>query len=134
MAQRIPAPPADALGPLAMAALGADSDPEMREYVKDLIRDRMVIREKEKKQQERMARNAVQAAEDEARTKANKIASCNHMKQDNRETRLVGQFLSGTGQLCTTCQWCGVMFHNPPLANQTAAPLNLLPHRDGIGG
>jgi hypothetical protein len=127
---------ADILPPIALAALGADTDPEMKDYIKSLIQDRLAERSKEQRMAERCAKNAVQQAQEEIAARAARVRNCNHLKQDNRSTRLAGQKLSGTGQVALVCQFCHDVFHIPAdkSLGQKEPAIHLIPQTDEIGG
>lgn len=126
--------------PLMAAAVLAggsgQTNGEVQELLLELLRDVQAKRTEERQKAERMAMQAVETTKEAAEETRRKQASCNHRKQDNVSTRLVGQRVTGTGQLVLTCQWCGKTYFTPADVEkgQEACPRDLLPHVDAIGG
>lgn len=125
--------------PLLAAAVlsqAGATNSEAQELLLDILREVKGKRDAEREKAERLAKAAVEATREADEQRKRVQAGCNHRKQDNVSTRLVGQRVTGTGQLVMTCQWCNKMFHNPPdlSQGQEAAPRELLPHGDLIGG
>lgn len=128
-------PAQDVLPLLAQAALGnATQDPETQQLLKMLIQEKLEERNKEKQKRERLALSAAQAVKEKMAADEAERRSCNHLKQDNRSTRLCGQKVTGTGQYALTCTWCGQMFHIPALKGQQEPPRHLVPSMDVVGG
>jgi len=128
---------ANQTNPLANALLfqGAEQDQELQQLLREELRGRLLEGQRVKKMRERAALSAIDATRDAAMQKANEQSRCSHRKIDN-STRLGGQFLSGTGQLCLTCQYCHIEYFAPPNAalGQVAPPRELIPPADQIGG
>lgn len=124
-----------ALPLLATAALsGAGAtDNDLQQLVKQLLQDQLENRNKVKQREERLALNAARAAKDAAEAKATEQSRCSHKRQDDT-SRLTGQYLTGTGQLCLVCMFCAKEFHLPPQEGQEAPPRHLIPSADVIGG
>lgn len=129
--QQIP----DAMLPImAQAALGGGPvDDTLKALLGELLQDALEQRRKEKDKKERLALSAVQAAKEQAEAVGIEQRRCSHKKQDGH-SRLTGQYLSGTGQLALVCTFCAKNYHNPPLEGQEAAPRELIPSADIIGG
>lgn len=117
---------------MAMAALNGSGDPEALELVKEMLREHKGKRDKEKLKKERQALSSAQAAADSLEAQKHKQSRCSHRKQNN-ETRLVGQRLSGTRQVCLKCQFCAIEYFAPPMEGQIAPPTHLIPPADEIG-
>jgi hypothetical protein len=101
----------------------------------ELLEDIMEERRKKKARAEKLRLNSVDAAKEESRIKSIEKRNCSHRDQRDH-TRLSGQYLSGTGQLCLVCKWCGKEYHHPPNAalGQESPPRELMPSRDELGG
>jgi hypothetical protein len=125
--------------PLQAANALAMSDgmpPELREMLIEELRDQMEARKRAKQKKENQAIANAQATMDEQKGRIAKQALCSHLKPDNKTTRLAGQFISGTGQLCLMCVHCYKEFFRPPNAalGQVDIPNHLMPQDDAIGG
>jgi hypothetical protein len=126
--------------PLMAAAMlagnGAGSNEEVNELLREILREVKDKRQAEREKAERLALQAVEATREATEQRERMQAACSHLKQDNTSTRLVGQRVTGTGQIVLTCQWCAKMYHIPPdpALGQVAPPRNLVPSADGIGG
>jgi hypothetical protein len=127
--------------PLMAAAVlasngGGQTNEEVQGLLLELLRDVQAKRTEERQKAERMAMQAVETTKEATAEQRRKQSACNHRKQDNVSTRLVGQHVTGTGQLVLTCQWCGKTYFNPPdlEKGQEGCPRDLLPSADAIGG
>lgn len=123
---------ADMLPVMAMAALSKGDEGTqalMKELVEDLLKERRV----KKARKDAFAMSAIRATQQAEKAKSIEKANCSH-KTKKDETRLRGQRLSGTGQICLVCTWCNDEFFMPPLEGQKAPPRNLIPSMDVIGG
>lgn len=120
---------------LAATALGnaTGGDDRIKSLLIELIEDQMEKRRKEKDKSKRLAESAVQAAKEEKEMRESQQRRCNHRKQDGY-TRLVGQRVTGTGQISLVCQFCNKNFFMPPFNGQIAPPQDLIPNGDEIGG
>lgn len=132
--------PVPILATAALNAAGQQAEPgsdgaRIQQLLIQLIEDQLDKRNKEKQQRERLALSAIAAAADEKRMRTAQQKHCAHRKQDNT-TRLVGQHISGTGQLSLVCQFCNANFYYPPdeKLGQIAPPRDLMPTPDEIGG
>ena len=129
-------PVKDALPVLALAAMeGADGAGKgaMSQLLQELAGDLLADRKKKKAQQEALAKNAIQAAQEEKRYRDQEKRRCSHKNQIG-DTRLSGQILSN-GQLCLVCKWCHKEYFEPPIKElgQEAPPRELVPTMDEIG-
>jgi len=120
---------------LAMALLQKEGlgGAEAKELLNELLKEQFDLREKNKTHQKALAMNRVTAAKEMQQIKEADWKRCNHRKQDNT-TRLSGQRLTGTGQICLVCKYCGMDFFHPPIGDQRAVPKDLWPTGDEIGG
>lgn len=112
-------------------ATGGDTD-ALRSILAELATDQLEARRKDKNRKDRMALAAIQTVKEQIEQKKLREANCSHERQD-KTSRLAGQRLSGTGQLCLVCQFCTKEFHQPPLEGQEAPPRHLIPGADSIG-
>ena len=120
----------------AMAALaikGGEGDERLKSLLIAALEDSLQERQKRKEQQERLAKASIEATKEYIKTREEEIARCDHRKQDG-STRLSGQRLSGTGQICLVCKKCGADFFDPALEGQRPVPKDLWPSADEIGG
>ncbi len=117
----------------AMAIQGGTGDDAAKKLLVEYLEDALAERRKRKEQAERLAQASVEATKEYVKTREAEIARCSHRKQDG-STRLSGQRLSGTGQLCLVCKYCGADFFDPPLPGQRPIPRELMPPSDEIGG
>lgn len=114
---------------LAQAGLPPELQAMMLEEMRETLEARKAARTKKEKQ----ALANAEAAQESARQKAQEQGRCSHLKQDGT-TRLGGQYISGTGQLFLTCQFCHIEYHSPALKGQVEPPRHLIPPADQIGG
>ena len=115
---------------LSKEGVGGD---EVKELLKDLLQEQVAARKKHNTHLAAMAQNRVDAAKEMQQVKESEWRRCNHRKQDGT-TRLSGQRLTGTGQICLVCKYCGMDFFYPALEGQKEVPRDLWPTGDEIGG
>ena len=94
--------------------------------------------DKEINRKKKIAMMNAQAAQEEMAERRRKQAACNHLKLNNRDTRLRGQVVTGDRegrgkQLVLVCGFCGKSYHYPPKEGQEVPPQHLLPPADEIG-
>lgn len=123
---------ADMLPVLAMAAL-SKGDESTQVLMKELVEDLLKERREKKERKEKLALSAIRATQQAEKAKSQEKSMCSHKNKKN-ETRLRGQRLSGTGQICLVCTWCNDEFFMPPLEGQKKPPAELVPSMDIIGG
>jgi len=117
---------------LAMAALsGGDGAKQARleEYFQELLEEQRA----KKARRENQKKQAIKATQDAINQKSMEKKMCSHRNKMGR-TRLGGQYLSGTHQLCLVCTWCNDEFHKPAFEGQKEPPPELIPSGDVIGG
>ena len=128
-------PVKEALPVLAMSLLNgaAGGDNPASQLMQELAADLLAERKKKKAQQEALAKNAIQAAQEEKKYRDQEKRRCSHRNQIG-DTRLSGQILSN-GQLCLVCKWCHKEFFEPANKElgQEAPPRELYPTMDEIG-
>jgi hypothetical protein len=123
---------AEILPTLAMAAL-SKGDEATQELMKELVTDLLMERREKKARKEKQRLGAIQATKDAENQKSIEKKNCSHRNKAGG-TRLRGQYLSGTHQLCLVCTWCGDEFHKPARDGQKVPPPELMPSGDVIGG
>lgn len=123
---------ADLVPALAMAALSKGDD-AVQVLMKELVTDMLEERRAKKTRKEAFMKNAVKHAQEDAAIRSREKAMCSH-RNPRGETRLRGQYLSGTKQLCLVCTFCGDEFHRPAREGQKTPPEALMPSADVIGG
>jgi hypothetical protein len=127
----------EALPVMAMAMMEkgtGESGSKAQALLGEFLQDVMEERRAKKARAERLRLNSVKIAKEDAERRSQEKANCSHRNQRG-ETRLRGQYLSGTKQLCLVCMFCSDEFHRPPMGNgQKAPPPELVPSADVIGG
>ena len=118
---------------LAVAALSNGAGGEAAELVKELVKDIMAERQAKKERQEKLRLQSVQATKEMMQAKSMEKQMCSHRNKLGK-TRLGGQRLSGTNQVCLICTWCQKDFYSPAFEGQTPIPPDLMPSWDVIGG
>lgn len=119
-------------------ALGGNANPELQAALTEAIKEILDNKRKNAENEEQVRKEQVEAIRIATAAKKAQQAACRHRKENN-ETALGGQRIGGfdTGhpvQLTLVCSHCNKNFHNPPLAGQEAAPVELIPPANVLGG
>jgi len=123
------------LDPATIAALVSLSgeDPEIREAVREFLRDYLEEYKRRKQERQQFIQNRLDIIKQEEANRNRLQERCTHRKEDGT-SRLAGQRLSGTGQICLVCMGCAKTFYMPAQEGQEPVPPDLIPHGDAIGG
>jgi len=119
---------------VAIALANIDKlDDDLKAAIKEILVDYVETVRERKRQREQFVQNRLKIIQQEREARRSEQERCTHRKEDG-SSRLVGQRLTGTGQLCFVCLGCAKSFYYPAYEGQEEVPKELIPHSDAIGG